>query len=127
MIKNEDLKHLNFIHERLVEVHGENRNYDYMIKFRYIINNIQTESNILEDIIERHPDEEFLIADGFDDAIIGVSDDFNQPLRLIYSEKKCLEILSKDMTMLESIEYFDYNVKGAYMGEKTPIWSLDNF
>ena len=31
------------------------------------------------------------------------------------------------MTEEESIEYFEYNVSGSYMGEKTPIWCYDNF
>jgi hypothetical protein len=26
----------------------------------------------------------------------------------------------------EAVEYFDFNVKGAYMGEKTPIWCIDD-
>ena len=25
------------------------------------------------------------------------------------------------------IEYFEYNVSGAYVGEQTPIWCYDNF
>ena len=30
--------HLEWIYERLVEAHGENPNYDYMLKFKEIIN-----------------------------------------------------------------------------------------
>jgi hypothetical protein len=127
MISKEDLKHLKFIHDRLVNVHCENYNYDYIRKLRSIINSFQTESDILEEILERYPDEEFLKADGFDKAIIGVSEDFNQPLRLVYSTNKCIEILCMDMSELDAIEYFDYNVKGSYMGEKTPIWLNDDF
>jgi len=29
--------------------------------------------------------------------------------------------------MEEAIEYFDFNVSSAYMGEKTPIWVEDMF
>ena len=29
------------------------------------------------------------------------------------------------MTEEEAQEYFDFNVEGAYMGEKTPIWVDD--
>lgn len=29
------------------------------------------------------------------------------------------------MSYEEAIEYFDYNVSGAYVGEKTPIWVDD--
>lgn len=63
-----------------------------------------------------------LSADGFDDALLGVSDD-----RLVYSVTKCLEILiARDkMSKEEAYEYFEFNVEGAYMGEKTPIWVDD--
>jgi hypothetical protein len=79
---------------------------------------------ILEEIFERYPDVEFLIADGFNDAVIGVEEN---EMRLIYSVSKCLEILEKDMEGLDAIEYFTYNVSGAYMGDKTPIWCWDNY
>ena len=37
---------------------------------------------------------------------------------------KCIDILIKDhdMSELEAIEYFEFNVSGAYVGENTPIW-----
>jgi len=79
---------------------------------------------MLEEILESYPEEEMLKADGFDDAIIGI--DWNS-MRLIYSVKKCIDILAKHMSEEEAIEYFEYNVGGAYFGEKTPIWCFDNF
>ncbi len=66
-----------------------------------------------------------LKADGFDEAIIGMADDIaTSGQRLIYDANKCIDILIKDhdMSELEAIEYFDYNVSGAYVGENTPIW-----
>jgi len=68
--------------------------------------------------------EGILSADGFDDAVIGVATDFTEP-RLIYSVSKCLKILQKDMSELDALEYFTYNVSGAYVGEQTPIWCWD--
>lgn len=77
----------------------------------------------LELILENYYDEEFLRADGFDDAIIGVDEG---TMRLIYSTKKCIDILIQDdMTEEDALEYFSYNVSGAYVGEKTPIWCND--
>jgi hypothetical protein len=38
---------------------------------------------------------------------------------------KCIEILKKDMDEEDAIDYFEYNVCGAYVGEKTPIWCED--
>jgi len=79
---------------------------------------------MIERIIEHYPDEEFLKADGFDEAIIGVEEN---EMRLIYSVSKCLEILEQHMTELDAMEYFTFNISGSYVGDKTPIWCWDNF
>jgi hypothetical protein len=76
----------------------------------------------LESILENYPDETFLKADGFDDAIIGFDE---HSLRLIYSMSKCLDILMEDMSDEDALEHFYYNVSGAYVGEQTPIWCND--
>lgn len=47
---------------------------------------------MLETILENYSEEEFLKADGFDEAIIGVDE---KTMRLIYSVSKCLKILEK--------------------------------
>jgi hypothetical protein len=80
---------------------------------------------MIEEIIDNYPDETFLKADGFDDAILGVE---TGSMRLIYSVTKCLEILIEEgMTYEDAIEHFDFNIGCAYVGEKTPIWCYDNF
>ena len=48
-------------------------------------------------------------------------------MRIIYSVAKCIHILEKDMETIDAVEYFGYNVKGAYVGDKTPIWCEDFF
>jgi hypothetical protein len=78
---------------------------------------------MLDKIVEWFPEDEILKADGFDDAIIGI-DEYS--MRLIYSVSKCIEILCRDMSEEDAVDYFDYNVKGGYVGEKTPIWCLDD-
>jgi hypothetical protein len=78
---------------------------------------------MLDKILEWFPEGEILIADGFDDAILGIED---ETLRVIYSVSKCIEILQKDMDEEEAVEYFHYNVIGAYVGERTPIWCRDD-
>jgi len=81
---------------------------------------------MLDSILENFPDEEILIADGFDDAIIGV-DSMLEP-RIIYSVVKCLDILVEEgMHIEEAMEHFTFNVTGSYVGEKTPIWCWDNY
>lgn len=82
----------------------------------------------LQDLIDFYPDEEFLSADGLEDAIIGVYYDRQDSInRLVYSRTKCIEIfINRDgMTHEEALEFFDYNVEGAYVGKQTPIWVDD--
>ena len=79
---------------------------------------------LLEGIIDYYESEEILTADGFDEAVIGIDEGSG---RIIYSVGKCIEILmvEQEMGLEESLEFFDFNVKGAYVGEKTPIWCED--
>jgi hypothetical protein len=80
---------------------------------------------MLEGIVEYFQDEEILKADGFDDAVIGID---TGTMRLIYSVTRCVEILIVGgMEMNDAIEYFDFNVRGSYVGEKTPIWCDDMY
>jgi len=79
---------------------------------------------MIDSIIENYYEEDFLKADGFDDAVIGVEE---STMRLIYSVSKCLDILQKDMSEIDALEYFTYNMSGSYVGEKTPIWCWDNY
>lgn len=68
-----------------------------------------------------------IFADGFDDAIIGLSyDPLAGSYRVCYSIGSCHECLMKDgdMSLDEAIEYFEYNVIGSYMGPETPIFVI---
>ena len=75
----------------------------------------------LEKILDYYGgDQEFLTADGFDDAIIGV--DVNS-MRIVYSIDRCIDILILEgMSREDAIEYMDFNVIGSYIGEQTPIF-----
>jgi hypothetical protein len=75
--------------------------------------------NNIDKIIEMYPDETFLIVSDMDEAIIGV--DINT-FRLVYSVEKIYEVLMKSMSREDAIDYFDYNILGAYMGDMTPIF-----
>jgi hypothetical protein len=81
--------------------------------------------SILNEILENYPDDSFLTADGFEEAIIGVDE---QSMRLVYSVSKCINILiDQGMTEEDAMEHFSFNVAGSYVGEQTPIWCNDNF
>ena len=79
---------------------------------------------ILDKIKEQFGDEDFVIFDGFDAAVIGIDP---YKMVLIYSIEKCLEILVEEheMTPDMALEYFDFNVAGTLLGEDTPIWFED--
>ena len=81
--------------------------------------------NKKEFIIDRMPDETFMFADGFDDAIIGLCEVTN---RVIYSTKKIIEILIEEgMEYEDALDHFGYNITGSYVGEMTPIFCDDRF
>tara|TARA_R100000995_G_C3460308_1_gene112773 strand:+ start:212 stop:466 length:255 start_codon:yes stop_codon:yes gene_type:complete len=63
-------------------------------------------------------DEETLKADGFDDAVIGITRD----KILVYSIEKTIQILMEDMSEIDAIEHLDYNILGSYVGDYTPIF-----
>ncbi len=82
-------------------------------------------SEILNDILCLYGEEDILIADGFNKAIIGIDQNTS---RIIYSYTKIIQILMEDdMTREDAIEYFQYNIQSAWIGEKTPIYCMDDF
>lgn len=90
----------------------------------------------VEEIVEINP--EALICTGFDEAIIGMAERINLGPVVAYDVEKMIDILEKDMEVDESdldegetiemrkrsmaLEYIEYNVIGAWMGEGTPVF-----
>ena len=77
----------------------------------------------MDDMME-YVSEAALKADGFDDAIIGVS----TTGLLAYDYNKCLSIIMKDhqCDYTDAIEYMEYNVVGCCMREGAPIFINTN-
>ena len=69
-------------------------------------------------------DERLVKADGLEDAIIGVGSRINMPEVLIYSYNKSVDIFMKrdGMTYKEAVEWMEFYVVGAWVGETTPIF-----
>ena len=66
-----------------------------------------------------------LLADGFDDAIIGITTDrINGIERVVYDAWKMIEVLvgRDNMRPTEALEYLEFNTFTAYVGEGTPIY-----
>lgn len=76
----------------------------------------------VEKISEENP--EALLADGFNEAIIGMCIQFGQEPVVAYDYEKCLEILEirDGMGREDGIDHMEYNVIGAYMGMYTPVF-----
>ena len=71
-------------------------------------------------ISEEYP--ELLKADGFDDAILGVVQRMGIQA-ICYDQDKVIDILMGDgMTYEEAVEYFEFNIAGAWVGESTPFF-----
>jgi hypothetical protein len=71
-------------------------------------------------ISEEYP--ELLKADGFDDAILGVVQRMGIQA-ICYDQDKVINILMGDgMTYEEAVEYFEFNIAGAWVGESTPFF-----
>ena len=61
------------------------------------------------------------MADGLDDAFLGITRD--DPPRAVYSYERLLDLLvEQGMTTAEAAEYYEYNIVGAYVGERTPVF-----
>lgn len=67
--------------------------------------------------------ETMMLADGLDEAFVGLATTFGEKIRAIYDINKVIELLhNQGMSYEEAEEYFDYNIVGAYVGEQTPIF-----
>lgn len=65
-----------------------------------------------------------IILDGLDEAIVGITEEFGNGRRILYSKDKILDILMKrdSMTHSEAEEFYDYNILGLYAGEQNPVF-----
>lgn len=70
-------------------------------------------------------EDQTLYVDGFGAAFIGYVINCNGKVAC-YDYDKCIEILRQrdKMSLEEAIEYFEYNVLGAYFGEYTPCYLI---
>ena len=67
-------------------------------------------------------EEEIVIYDEFEDAIIGLADRFGMDTSVAYDYDKVIKILMEDMSYEEAVEHFDFNVIGGWVGDSTPVF-----
>ena len=87
---------------------------------------IKMENKITNYLEEHYPHDldKILLADGFEDAFIGVVESFGTAPKACYDLVQCLDILMvrDNMTYDEAVEYLEFNVTQAYVGENTPAF-----
>jgi hypothetical protein len=71
-------------------------------------------------------DEDLLFLDPpeqFDPCIVGVASRCGMDSVVVYDQAKVIESLVQDgMEKEDAIAFFDYNIAGAYVGERTPMF-----
>lgn len=70
-------------------------------------------------------DPDCLLADGFEEALVGWVAVAGRPTVALYDRDLCLGILMRrdGMTLEDAVEYFEFNVAEAYVGERTPAFA----
>lgn len=70
-----------------------------------------------------------IILDGFDDCIIGLTEEFGNNIRILYSTQKIIDklLIDSEMTEEDAWEYYSFNIVGGYYGEQNPIFLMNTF
>jgi hypothetical protein len=69
----------------------------------------------------------FMSEPEYDEAIIGVMERAGGSPVIAYDTQKILDILERSMPMEDAQEFFEYNILGAYMGDRTPVYITQNY
>jgi hypothetical protein len=75
-----------------------------------------------EELMQNLTENECLLADGYESALIGITEGSN-PVA-VYDMDLCIKSLVEEDGIEEedALEHFYYNTVGSYVGEKTPIF-----
>jgi hypothetical protein len=103
---------------------------DFNERLRQMSDNAPDDNTIPED--HRHEEvrewagafsDDILLADGLEDAFIGVAERCSQPPLAVYDADKCIQVMMRDgMDYDEATEFFSFNTLGAWVGEMTPLF-----
>ena len=67
-----------------------------------------------------------MMADGFDEAVLGMCAQFGSEPLVAYDYEKCIKILMErdGMDRSEAIDFMEFNVIGSYVGLNTPVFIM---
>jgi hypothetical protein len=73
--------------------------------------------------IAEETEQELICADGFDDCIVGIGRQFNKTF-VVYDYQKVIDTLVErdGMDWDDAVEFFEFNIVGAYVGDATPCF-----
>lgn len=91
-----------------------------------------TRDEIIKSIIEEVGEEEakdIILFDGFEDAFIGLVQQFQGPRLACYHYDICILVLMRrdGMSVEEAHEWMSYNVTGGWVGSNTPAFLYPTF
>lgn len=68
-------------------------------------------------------DDDLVVMDGYDDCILGTCERFGQETIVAYDLDKVLaQLVAEGCTHEEAEEFWSFNQRGAWMGDKTPCF-----
>jgi len=78
----------------------------------------------IDEIADINP--EAMMADGFDEAVLGMCIQFGSEPIVAYDYEKCIKILIErdGMNRTDAIDFMEFNVIGAYVGLHTPVFIM---
>jgi len=78
----------------------------------------------IDEIAELNP--EAMMADGFDDAVLGMCIQFGSEPIVAYDYEKCIHILMErdGMNRTDALDFMEFNIIGAYVGLDTPVFIM---
>ena len=95
------------------------------------VKEIETRGKYLREAVAEFADnmgegDEMLCADGFEAAILGITESC-EPV-VVYDWDECVRILQvrDEMTEIDALEHMSFNVTGAYVGPRTPLFVRRN-
>lgn len=79
--------------------------------------------SIRDELADMCPDAVFLEEERYDKAIIGLAERYGGLEVVAYDAQMILQILEEELgSMDDALEWFDYNIIGAWIGDRTPIF-----
>ena len=77
-----------------------------------------------EDDFDEEEVAEVIFAEGYEEAIIGVARQHSH-FFVVYDYRKVMEMLQRDMTPEEAVEFFEEKMVGSWLGKATPAYLVN--